>query len=129
VNANLVRGLIRMGFYVGVHTEHGHDAKRLDSIVDALAAPVVAAMGDDAPSPFICGASRFPRSCARPPGHPGLHIAEDGFNWSPEDSDDEGHRCVAVSPSGERCVLWLNHRRDHCDGAGRGDIWPNEREG
>jgi hypothetical protein len=47
VNAELVRGLIRMGFYVGVHTEHGHDVDRLDDIVDALAAPVLAAMGDE----------------------------------------------------------------------------------
>lgn len=45
MNAELVRGLIRMGFFIGVHTEHGHDEDRLDTIVDALVAPVVQAMG------------------------------------------------------------------------------------
>lgn len=51
MNAELVRGLIRMGFFVGVHMEHGHDVSTLDEIVDALAAPIVQAMGDEALSP------------------------------------------------------------------------------
>lgn len=51
MNAELVRGLVRMGFFVGVHTEHGHDMATLDEIVDALAAPIVQAMGDEALSP------------------------------------------------------------------------------
>lgn len=55
MNAELVRGLIRMGFFVGVHTEHGHDEARLDTIVDALAAPVVRAMGADEVLPTSSG--------------------------------------------------------------------------
>lgn len=87
MNADLVRGLIRMGFYVGVHTEHGHDSARLDSIVDALAAPVIAAMGDsdEVMQPLICGDSRFPSRCVRTLGHVGNHVNEDGRTWERND--------------------------------------------
>lgn len=65
MNAELVRGLIRMGFFVGVHTEHGHDVSTLDEIVDALAAPIVQAMGDEALSPSTPGLA----------GCPSIHVA------------------------------------------------------
>jgi len=127
VNADLVRGLIRMGFYVGVHTEHGHDAARYERLVTSLAAPVIAAMsegGKVAESP-ICGANKFPRTCIRPPGHPGVHHANDGFTWWTDDDTAEPPVCGPNGP--KTCVRPPGHSGHHLSNSGT--QWPNEREG
>jgi hypothetical protein len=69
VNAELVRGLIRMGFFVGVHTEHGHDVSTLDEIVDALAVPIVQAMGEEVAGEVVLLSGFAPDPC------PSIHTA------------------------------------------------------
>jgi hypothetical protein len=71
VNAELVRGLIRMGFFVGVHMEHGHDVATLDEVVDALAAPIVQALGSDE----VAGEVVLTSSGFAPEPCPSIHVA------------------------------------------------------
>lgn len=89
MNADLIRSLVRMGLYVGYHTEHPATMEELDRVAGALATPVIEVSGGEVSIQGGRCRSFAPAhgKCVRWAGHVGEsgsqeHSATDGFTWS-----------------------------------------------
>jgi len=91
VNAELIRSLVRMGLYVGYHTEHPATMEELDRVAGALAAPVVEAGGAEVSASYDTRCEAWTAEhgrCCRWRGHDGekgarttSHAGADRQEW------------------------------------------------